>query len=119
MLASSRTPGGKTSSATGVELDPKNRSAQNGLSIALMQLKEIDAGIAQCRKALEIDPLNSGAHNILGSLLLSRAIGPSKAVDQKLVTEAVSHIQKALDLEPNYACSWQSGACIEPAGKNE
>jgi tetratricopeptide (TPR) repeat protein len=65
----------------------------NNLGKALYQKGQVDEAMAQCQRALEIDPKYAEAHSNLGMALFQKG----------QVDEAVAHYQKALEINPNDA----------------
>jgi len=59
----------------------------------LAQSGQMEPAIAQCRKALEINPDSAEAHNDLGVVLVS----------QSRLDDAVTQYRKALEIDPDYA----------------
>ncbi|MGB7768995.1 MAG: tetratricopeptide repeat protein [Verrucomicrobiia bacterium] len=70
-----------------------NATALNNLSVVLFEKGEVDQAMADCQKALQINPNDPNAWNNLGNVLLQEG----------RLDEAIPYFQKALQINPNYA----------------
>lgn len=64
------------------ELDPLSPIIAIDLNVPYTLRKNYDKGIAQCRKALDLDPSFFAAHFVLGWIELERGENYSKAIDE-------------------------------------
>jgi tetratricopeptide (TPR) repeat protein len=64
------------------ELDPLSPIMATDLNVPYTLKKNYDKGIAQCRKALELDPSFFAAHFVLGWIELERGENYSKAIEE-------------------------------------
>jgi len=110
-----------------LEIEPTYADAHNHLGLALLQQGRMAEAAAHFQKALEINPDYAEAHNNLGLALLQQgtdgrsdhalpkgtanqtrrrrhSIQPRHALFKKgRVDEAIVHLQKALEINPDYA----------------
>jgi len=64
----------------------------NNLGMALVQKGQVDEGIAEFQKTMEINPNDAEAHSNMGNALLQKG----------QVDEAIAQFQKALEINPKY-----------------
>ncbi len=74
-----------------IELSPGDVYSHTGYAVYFMAIGEMDQAIAECNKALEIDPLSPQAYFYLGMFLLRAG----------LPEEAACQFREALELEPD------------------
>ena len=87
---------------------PDSPRAHNNLGAALVNSGQLQKGIDEYWKALEIDPVNLTAHNGLGSALVGCGRGD----------EAIAHCRKALEIHPDNAELVNNlGAALASRGK--
>ena len=89
-----RLPGGDRVARKMVAADPKNDKFHFTLGAALNQDKQREEGMAQMKKAIELNPANAQALNYLGY---------SYAEQGTNLDEAEKLIKRALDIEPKDA----------------
>ena len=69
-----------------------NIFARNNLGTALVQKGDLDDGIVQFQKALEIDPDDVGVHNNLGTALVQKGD----------LDDGIAHFRKAMAIKPDH-----------------
>jgi adenylate cyclase len=72
-----------------VELDPLSAVMTTDMNVPYSLKKEYDKGIAQCRKALDLDPNFYLAHFVLGWIEIQRGTNYAKAIEELGVAQSM------------------------------
>jgi tetratricopeptide (TPR) repeat protein len=86
-----------------VALRPEMQEYHSNLGTALLELKQVEKGIAEFELALALRPNQPQVHNNLGNALST--LGKHE--------EGITHIQRAVSLDPNYAQAYFNLANIQ------
>ncbi len=80
-------------------LQPASPAAQRGLGVALVSQQKFVAAEAAWRAAVRLAPSSADSHQMLGSVLMARRV-----TDETVnIDEAVTHLTRALELNPRLA----------------
>lgn len=111
--------------ATRAKRDPAQSQVRYELAVGNFQNQQVETAIDELRKALDADPENPEAYNLLGLIALKQAYDYSaqaeihsclKGADAELVRaeqhkhlkQAEAHFRKAIALRPNYPEAWNN-----------
>ncbi len=75
-----------------LELNPGSRAAQEEYGWYLTALRRLDEGLAQSRKAAELDPLSTGPVHDMAINYMARGD----------LEQAAAHFRRAIDINPNW-----------------
>jgi Tfp pilus assembly protein PilF len=115
--------------ATRAKRDSDQSQVRYQLAVGYFQNHREEAAVEELQKAIEADPQNSDAYNLLGLLALKQAydygaqaetVSCLKGEDEKLVRaaetqklkEAESDFRKAVELRPNFPEAWNSLSAV-------
>jgi tetratricopeptide (TPR) repeat protein len=85
------------------ELSPGKAVHHANLATAYYRLSQKIECAAALRRALKLDPENHQYHSLLGKCLLEVSPPDNGSADGDIILEALEHIEKAIELEPNVA----------------
>ena len=86
-----------------IELDPEYQAVYANLGVVYYQLEQLDLAAQQYEKALELDPNDGEVTYNLAALNLQRALSSGTQPDQALLDQAITLLQKAMELSPDLA----------------
>ena len=86
-----------------IELDPEYQAVYANLGVVYYQLEQLDLAAQQYEKALELNPDDGEVTYNLGALNLQRALISGTDPDPELMTQAISLLERALELSPGLA----------------
>jgi tetratricopeptide (TPR) repeat protein len=95
--------------------DPNSAMAHRGLGYSYLQRNEFDKAAPHLQKALASDPDDARNHYFLALLASKRARATDGTVDLAAMKQ---HLQKAIELYPNYADAYQLLSWTESELKN-
>jgi len=86
-----------------IELDPEYQAVYANLGVVYYQLEQLDLAAQQYEKALELNPDDGEVTYNLGALNLQRALISGTDPDPELMAQAISLLERALELSPGLA----------------
>jgi type IV pilus assembly protein PilF len=115
--------------ATRAKRDPDQSQVRYQLAVGYFQNHRIEAATDELQRAVEADPQNADAYNMLGLIALKQAydyeaqaetLSCLKGVDEQTVRseenrkllEAESNFRKAVGLRPSYSEAWNSLSAV-------
>jgi Tfp pilus assembly protein PilF len=115
--------------ATRAKRDPDQAQVRYQLAVGYFQNHRVEAAIEELQKAIEADPQNAEAYNMLGLVALKQAYDYGaqaetysclKGLDEqsvrseenKKLREAEVSFRKAVELRPNYPEAWNSLSAV-------
>lgn len=115
--------------ATRAKRDPDQSQVRYQLAVGYFENRRVEAAVDELNKALDADPENADAHNMLGLVALKQAhdygaqaeiFSCLKGTDEQAVRaeetrklrEADRHFRKAIELRPSFAAAWNSIATV-------
>lgn len=113
------------SCAHGPNRNPEQSATRAEIAADSFRNNRLEAAVEECQKALELDPENADAYNLLGVVALRRGADHVdqlevasclKGVDAEAVRrdatlrfrEALEHLRKAVALRPDFAMAWNN-----------
>jgi type IV pilus assembly protein PilF len=111
--------------ATRAERDPAQSQMRYELALGNFRHQQVELAIEEVRKAIEADPQNPEAYNLLGLISLKQAYDYGaqaelhsclkgedaqlvRAEEHKSLKQAEAHFRKAVGLRPNYPEAWNN-----------
>jgi len=115
--------------ATRAKRDPDQSQVRYQLAVGYFQNHRVEAAVEELQKAIEADPQNAEAYNMLGLVALKQAYDYGaqaetfsclRGVDEQSVRseenaklrEADMNFRKAVELRPNFAEAWNSLSAV-------
>lgn len=115
--------------ATRAKRDPNQSQVRYQLAVGYFENRRTEAAVEELQKAIEADPQNADAYNMLGIIALKQAHDYStqaevfsclhgqdaqslRAEETRKLKEAEAHFRKAIALRPDFPQAWNSIATV-------
>jgi len=115
--------------ATRAKRDPDQSQVRYQLAVGYFENRRVEAAVEELQKAIEADPQNADAYNMLGLVALKQAhdYGSQAEVfsclrgadaqsvrteETRKLKEAEAHFRKAIELRPSFPQAWNSIATV-------